>query len=407
MPLTVKSIESLKPKDKLYRVADAHGLCIEITPSGSKLWRLRYRCDGKAKMMALGSWPDESLQDARVTCQEMKRHLRRGVDPAVIRKAQSASSEGAGRFEVVAREWFDRFRHKWSDETASRKIRRLDSHVFPLIGAIQISEVDAPQVRRVLLRLDSLGILHTGHRVKNIISEIMRYAVAMGLITHNPVPDLAGILPPVQEQHRASITDPKGIGGLLRSIDEYQGSPVTRCALKLASLTFVRPGELRHAEWSEINLEAKEWRIPAEKMKMKRPHIVPLSHQSVEVLREIGLVTGHGKYVFPSERSSARAMSNNTVLSALRRMGYTKEEMSGHGFRSMASTNLNEMGFNSDHIERQLAHVEENKVRAAYNYAEHLPERKMMMQAWANYLDSLKAGGKVIPLLASIVGEEA
>ena len=283
---------------------------------------------------------------------------------------------------------------------------RLESHVFPLIGSLPIDQVDAPQIRRVLLRLEALDKLHTGHRVKNIIGEVMRYAVAMGLILHNPVPDLAGVLPPTKEKHRASITNPKEIGGLLRAIDEYTGSPVTRCALRLAAITFVRPGELRHAEWAEIDYEAKEWRIPAEKMKMKRPHVVPLSRQALEVLKDVELVTGHGKYVFPSERSSTRPMSNNTVNAALRRMGFTKEEMTGHGFRSMASTNLNELGFHPDHIERQLAHVEANRVRAAYNYAEHLPERKKMMQAWADYLDALKDGGKVIPLHAKALGQE-
>jgi len=407
MGLTVKKIQSLKPKEKLFRLADANGLCIEVTPKGSKLWRLRYRFDGKAKMMALGKYSDKSLppnilslSDARVKCQEMKQYLANGVDPAVVAKAQSDSERTKINFEAFAREWFEKFKHKWVERTAERKMRRLEGHVFPLIGGLPIDEVDAPQIRRVLHRIESMKTLHTAHRVKNIIGEIMRYAVAMGLIIHNPVPDLAGVLPPTKTKHRASITDPKGIGGLLRSIDEYTGSPVTRCALKLAALTFVRPGELRHAEWSEIDYEGKEWRIPAEKMKMKRPHIVPLSRQTVEVLKEVELVTGHGKYVFPSERSSARPMSNNTVNAALRRMGFTKEEMTGHGFRSMASTNLNELGRHPDHIERQLAHVEANKVRAAYNYAEHLLERKKMMQAWADYLDGLKEEGKVVPFKA-------
>ncbi|WP_319581544.1 tyrosine-type recombinase/integrase [uncultured Pseudodesulfovibrio sp.] len=390
MPLTVKKIDSLKPKDKLYRVADGEGLCIEVTPKGSKLWRLRYRFDRKAKMMALGKYPDLNLHDARIKCRKLKSQLSKGLDPAGATKAGGDTENDENNFEVFAREWFDKFKHNWVARTAKRKMRRLEGHVFPLIGDLPMKEVDAPQIRVVLLRIESLKTLHTAHRVKNILGEIMRHAVAMGVIRHNPVPDLAGVLPPEKVKHRASITDTKGIGGLLRSIDEYQGSPVTRCAMKLAALTFVRPGELRHAEWSEINFDGKEWRIPAEKMKMRRPHVVPLSRQSVEVLKEVELITGHGRYVFPSERSSARAMSNNTVNAALRRMSYTKEEMTGHGFRSMASTNLNELGHHPDHIERQLAHVEANKVRAAYNYAEHLAERKEMMQSWANYLDSLR-----------------
>ena len=398
MPLTVKAIEALRPKKKLYRVADGQGLCLEVTPTGSKLWRFRYRLNGKASMIGLGKWPEIDLLEARTKCLAAKQQLATGIDPATVSKGERAEIKGENTFESFARLWFSKFRHKWVDRTATRKLRRLEGHVFPLIGSLPIDKVDAPQIRRVLLRLESMDKLHTAHRIKNIIGEIMRYAVAMGLIVHNPVPDLAGVLPPTQEKHRASIVDPKGIGELLRAIDGYSGSLVTKCALKLAALTFVRPGELRHAEWSEIDFEGEEWRIPAGKMKMRRPHVVPLSRQAVAVLREIQPVTGHGKYVFPSERSSARAMSNNTINAALRRMGYTKEEMTGHGFRSMASTNLNEMGFHPDHIERQLAHVEANKVRAAYNYAEHLPERKKMMQAWANYLDGLKSGGKVVSL---------
>ncbi len=401
MPLTVKSIEALKPKKNLYRVADGHGLCLEVTPTGSKLWRFRYRIDGKGKMLALGRWPDVNLQDARSACQTMRQQLANGLDPVAVLQERKSEGEGKDTFESFARLWFSKFRHKWVDRTATRKLRQLEVHVFPLIGSLPVDRTDAPQIRRVLLRLESMDKLSTAHRVKNTIGEIMRYAVAMGLIVHNPVPDLAGALPPTQEKHRASIVDPKGIGELLRAIDGYSGSLVTKCALKLAALTFVRPGELRHAEWSEIDLEGEEWRIPAGKMKMRRPHVVPLSCQALAILREIQPVTGHGKYVFPSERSSARAMSNNTILAALRRMGYAKEEMSGHGFRSMASTNLNEMGFHPDHIERQLAHVEANRVRAAYNYAEHLPERKKMMQAWADYLDGLREGGKVIPIHAN------
>ncbi len=401
MALTVKRIENLKAKDRLYRMPDSKGLCLEVPPKGNKRWRYRYRYEGKAKMVSLGTWPDTSLAEARDKRRAMRQALDEGIDPAVAIKSQNAHSSSEGAFENVAREWFGKHKHKWLDSTASRKIRRLECHVFPLIGAIPIDQVDAPQIRRVLLRLESLDKLHTAHRIKNIIGEVMAYAVAMGLIVHNPVPDLAGVLPPAKVKHRASITNPHGIGGLLRAIDGYTGSPVTRCALKLAAITFVRPGELRHAEWTEVDLDAREWRIPAEKMKMKRPHIVPLSRQAAEVLNELQLLTGHGQYLFPSERSSARPMSNNTVNAALRRMGFTKEEMTGHGFRSMASTNLNELGYHPDHIERQLAHVEENKVRAAYNYAEYMPERRKMMQAWADYLDGLREGGKVTPIKAA------
>jgi len=401
MPLTVKKVENAKPKEKLYRLTDGRGLCLEVPPKGRKRWKYRYSLNGKGDTVSIGLFPDMSLAEARQIHADLYKVRSSGNCPKIYYKGQTYKASDGDSFEVVARKWFVRFKHNWVERTGKRKMRRLEGHVFPLIGTLPIDQLDAPQLRRVLLRLESLDKLHTAHRVKNIIGEIMRYAVAMGLIVHNPVPDLAGVLPPTKEKHRPSITDPKGIGGLLRSIDEYTGSPVTRCALKLAALTFVRPGELRHAEWSEIDFEGEEWRIPAKKMKMRRPHVVPLSRQSIEALKEVELVTGHGKYVFLSERSSARAMSNNTVNAALRRMGFTKEEMTGHGFRSMASTNLNEMGFHPDHIERQLVHVEANKVRAAYNYAEHLSERKKMMQAWADYLDGLREGGKVIPIKAA------
>ena len=387
MALTVKGIEQAKPKDKLYRMADGFGLCLEVPPSGSKRWRYRYRFQGKAKMLSLGVYPDVRLAEAREHRDELRRVLRAGIDPAEHLKLKQVHSDGKDRFEAVARDWFSKFKHKWTEETATRKMSRLENHVFPLIGTVAIDKIDAPEIRKVLLSLESQGKLHTAHRIRNVIGEVMRYAVSYGLARYNPAPDLIGVVPPAKETHRASVTNPKEVGGLLRSIDDYQGSPVTRYALKLAALTFVRPGELRHAEWAEIDIERQEWRIAAAKMKMRRQHIVPLSRQSLELLEELRPLTGRGRYLFPSERSKDRAMSNNTVNAALRRMGYTKEEMTGHGFRSMASTNLNEMGFHPDQIERQLAHVEGNKIRAAYNHAEYLPERKKMMQEWADYLD--------------------
>jgi len=321
MRLTVKKVENAKPKEKLYRLVDGHGLCLEVPPKGRKRWKYRYKLNGRDDTVSIGLFPAMTLAEARQIHSELYKVRASGLCPKGYYKDQKNKASDKDSFEAVTREWFAKFKHKWVERTGKRKMRRLEGHVFPLIGAIPIDQVDAPQIRRVLLRLESLDKLHTAHRVKNIIGEVMRYAVAMGLIIHNPVPDLAGVLPPTKEKHRASITDPQGIGGLLRAIDEYSGSPVTRCALKLAALTFVRPGELRHAEWSEIDYEAEEWRIPAEKMKMRRPHVVPLSRQAIEALKAVELVTGHGRFVFPSERSSARPMSNNTVNAALRRMG--------------------------------------------------------------------------------------
>ena len=303
-----------------------------------------------------------------------------------------------GSVEAVAREWFARFSQSWSTSHAETIEQRLDNYIIPNLGQRPINEVTAPELLTVLRKIEALGYVETAHRVKQICGQIFRYAIATGRKDHDPAADLKGALPPAKSKRMASIIDPKGVGGLLRAIDDYKGSIVTLCALQFGTLTFVRPGELRHAEWEEIDLEATEWRIPAEKMKMRSPHIVPLSRQAIAVLKKIQPLTGQARYVFPSERTHSRPMSENTVNAALRRMGYTKDELTGHGFRSMASTLLHEQGWRSEVIERQLAHQERNKVKAAYNHAEHLSERKKMMQAWADYLDALKKGAEVILL---------
>lgn len=285
-----------------------------------------------------------------------------------------------------------------ADSTRVKLHWLLESFAFPWIGARPISDITAPELLAVLRRVESLGKLETTQRLKRVCGQIFRYAVATGRAERDPSADLRGVLKTGKVRHRASITDPAKVGELLRAMDGFAGSLVVACALKFAPLVFVRPGELRKAEWAEFDLDAGEWRIPAERMKMRQPHLVPLSHQAVAILRELYPLTGSGRYVFPSIRSMARPMSENTITVALRRLGYTGDEMTGHGFRSMASTLLHEQGWPSDVIERQLAHAERNKVKAAYNYAEHLPQRRKMMQAWADYLDGLKGGGKVIPI---------
>jgi integrase len=267
--------------------------------------------------------------------------------------------------------------------------------MFPFIGGRPIADVTSREVLTALRKVESRGAIETAHRTKQNASQVFRYAVATGRADRDPTAELKGALAPVRKSHHPSITDPKAIGGLLRAIDGYDGSPATKAALRLASLTFVRPGELRRAEWSEFNLDESEWRVPAERMKMREQHLVPLSRQAVAVLRDLQPITGRWKHVFPGARTNGRPMSENTVNAALRRLGYTKDQMTGHGFRSMASTHLNEQGWHRDAIERQLAHAERNEVRAAYNFAEHLPERRRMMQAWADYLDGLKAGVSV------------
>ena len=288
-----------------------------------------------------------------------------------------------------------RFLSKWTSNHAERILVRFKNDIFPWIGTRPISDIKAPELLNVIRRIESRNAIETAHRALQNCGQVFRYAIATGRAERDITYDLRGALQPVKSRHHASITDPKAIGALIRAISGYEGYFVTKCALRLAPLVFVRPGELRHAEWAEINFESNEWRIPAEKMKMREKHIVPLSKQVIAILQELKCLTGGGKYIFPSIRTPTRPMSEATVLGGLRRLGYTKEEMTGHGFRSMACTMLNEQGWNRDAIERQLAHAERNSIRAAYNYAEHLPERRKMMQAWADYLDSLAENSKI------------
>ena len=390
-PLSDTKIRTTKPQQKPYKLFDGGGLFMLVTPTGGKLWRLKYRFGGIEKLLSIGVYPQISLAEVRQRRDQALAMIANGLDPGNLKKAQKAAqSEEVETFEVIAREWHGKFSQSWAPSHANKIIRRLELYVFPWLGNSAIKSITAPELLTVLRRIEAKGTLETAHRTQQNCGQVFRYAVATGRAERDPSADLRGALPPASSKHMATITDPKEIGGLLRSIDTYKGSIVTRCALQLAPLTFVRPGELRQAEWSEINFEGAEWRIPAEKMKAGTLHIVPLSTQAITVLREIQPVTGNGRYVFPSPRTDSRPMSENAVLSALRRMGYAKDEMSGHGFRSMASTLLNEQGWNRDAIERQLAHAERNSVRAAYNYAEFLTERREMMQSWANYLDMLR-----------------
>jgi integrase len=325
--------------------------------------------------------------------------LAEGTDPSTVRKASKAEQQAqAETFELVARQWHEKFTPSWTPGHAARILTSLSQDAFPWLGHRPIREILPPEVLSVARRVESRGAIETAHRLVGNVGMVFRYAVASGLADSDPTRDLRGALSPTNEKHHASLTDPKAVADLLRTIETYSGSLVTRCALRFAPLVFVRPGELRHAEWSEINIDTAEWRIPAAKMKMRVQHIVPLSRQALAVLEELRPLTGSGRFVFPSERTSERPLSENTVTAALRRLGYTKEEMTGHGFRSMASTLLNELGWNRDAIERQLAHAERNNVRAAYNFAEFLPERRKMMQAWADNLDALREGGRIVPL---------
>jgi integrase len=399
-PLTDTKVRTIKPIEKPQKLFDGGGLFLLVSPTGGKLWRLKYRFGGTEKLLSLGIYPQTSLAEARQKRDQATALLANGVDPNDTKKAQKAAgNQETETFEIIAREWYTKFSPTWAVSHAKTVIRRLELFVFPWFGSKAIKSITSPELLTALRRIEAKGALETAHRVKQVCGQIFRYAIATGRAERDPG-DLRGALPPVSVKHMATITDPKEIAGLLRAIDDYRGSMVTRCALQLAPLVFVRPGELRQAEWSEFNLETAEWRIPAEKMKAGVLHIIPLSRQSLDVLQEIHPLTGHGRYVFPSPRTGSRPMSSNAILAALRRMGFAKDEMSGHGFRSMASTLLNEQGWNRDAIERQLAHAERNSVRAAYNYAEFMPERKKMMQAWADYLEGIKAGAKIIPIRA-------
>ena len=379
---------------------DGAGLYLLINKTGGKYWRYNYRFMGKHKTLSIGVYPDISLKEARDLHHQAKRLLSDGIDPTQKKQLDKSLKieQSQNTFKAIALEWIDRQRPTWAKTHTDNVEGRLKNHAFDYIGNRPIVDITAPELLAMLRRIEAVGHHETAHRVRSVCGQVFRYAIVTGRAQRDPSIDLKGALTSVKTTSFAALTDPKEIGGLLRAIDDYTGDFVTKCALRLAPLVFVRPGELRHAEWTEFNFESNEWLIPAEKMKMKIEHIVPLSEQAINILLEIKAVTGKGKYVFPSVRSRSRPMSENTVNAALRRMGYTREEMTGHGFRAMASTLLNEQGFDVDWIESQLAHSERNKVRAAYNRAKYLPQRKGMMKQWANYLDTLKNGADVIPI---------
>jgi len=401
MPLSDTGIRKAKPTDKAQKLADGGGLYLLLNPSGSRWWRLKYRYGGKEKLLSLGTYPDTGLADAREKRDAARKLLASGVDPGEQRKAEKAAGEerAANSFEAIAREWHAKQSATWVELHASRIMLRLENDVFPWLGKRPIADISAKELLATVNRIVDRGAVESAHRVLQNCGQVLRYAIATGRAERNPVADLRGALPPVKQTHLAAIVEPDAIGGLLRAMDAYNGSLVTKCALRLAPLVFVRPGELRHAEWKEFDLDGAQWNIPAEKMKMREPHLVPLAPQAVEILRELQALTGRGRYVFPSARSPQRPMSNNAVLSALRRMGYATNEMSGHGFRAMARTVLDEvLHFRPDYIEHQLAHAVKDPNGRAYNRTAHLAERRKMMTAWAEYLDTLKAGGNVIPM---------
>ena len=397
MPLTNTAIQNAKPAEKTRRLHDERGLYLEVSPSGGKWWRLKYRFNRKEKRLSLGVYPDVSLKDARERRDDARKLVANGVDPSENRKAQKEAKGGGNCFEVVAREWYAKYSTNWSSDHGDRIIRRLERDIFPWMGEKPIGGIAAPELLSVVQRIEKRGALETAHRALGNCGQVFRYAVATGRAERDPSTDLRGALPPVKVEHFAAVTEPKQVAELLRALEGYEGSIVVGCALRLAPLVFVRPGELRKAEWADINFNESEWRYIVTKTGTQ--HIVPLSRQAVEILEELKPLTGYGRYVFPGARSNGRPMSDNAILAAMRRMGISKEEMSGHGFRAMARTILDEvLGFRPDFIEHQLAHAVRDPNGRAYNRTAHLPERRKMMQDWANYLDKLKAGIKIIPI---------
>ncbi|HYW02739.1 MAG TPA: integrase arm-type DNA-binding domain-containing protein [Gammaproteobacteria bacterium] len=395
MPLSAARIDNAKPRDRNYRLTDGRGLYLEISPRGGKWWRFKYRFNGKEKRIALGTYPEVSLKKARDRREEARSMIADGVDPAANRRAlrEARAEAAANSFEKIAREWHRLNESKWTSRHADRVLSRLKNEVFPWIGSRPVSEIEAPELLRCLRRIEDRGAVYTAHRVRSLCSQVFRYAIVTSRASRDPAADLIGALKPHKTKHYATITDPRQIGALLRAIDGYHGTFVVRSALKLAPLVFMRPGNLRSARWSEIDFQAAEWRVPVERMKSDRQHIVPLSRQALAILRDLHPKTsGEGDFVFPNRDHRDSCMSENTINGALHRLGYSKEDLTGHGLRHMASTMLHERGWASEAIERQLAHVDKNKTRATYNYAEYLPERREMMQAWADFLDELRDG---------------
>lgn len=405
MKLTALSVKEAKPAEKPYKLSDGGGLFLLVNPNGKMYWRYKYRFAGKEKLLALGVYPAVSLKDARAKHRDAQELLSAAIDPSAQRKAIKLTKNQAAEnsFKVVGLEWFAKQKPTWAENHWTKVERMMTRDLFPYLGSRPINEITPPELLAVLRKIESRGALESAKRTKQIAGQIFRYGVATGRCERDPSQDLAGALATPVKKHFASTTEPKAVGRLLNALDGYMGTAVVRAALRIAPLTFVRPGELRTAKWAEMDLAKAEWRYWVTKTKSE--HIVPLSTQSVEILKELQPLTGNSEYVFPSARTLSRPMSNNAVLSAMRRMGVGKEEMCGHGFRAMARTILDEeLHFRPDWIEHQLAHAVKDVHGRAYNRTAHLPERKKMMQAWADYLDNLKAQARAKNVVTASFG---
>ncbi|MEO8154725.1 MAG: integrase arm-type DNA-binding domain-containing protein [Rhizobacter sp.] len=394
--LTKNAIDALKAGVKRQKVFDGEGMYLEVAPSGGKWWRFKYRFGGKEKLISLGVYPETSLKDAREKRQAARNLLAKKVDPSAARKAES-SGASANSFEAIAREFHAQKLEEWSDAHSARWLERLKKDVFPYLGAMDLADITAPLLLQTLRRVEARGVRETVHSIQQAAGQVFRYGIATGRAERNPAADLRGALKPVLVQHMAAVTEPAAVGDLMRAIYAYQGQPLTRAALALSALLFQRPGNIRAMQWSALELTGKAptWRIPATEMKLSRyqksngrPHVVPLPKQAVAFLEELRPLSGHGVYVFPSLLGGARPMSENTVNTALRRLGFDKETMTAHGFRAMARTLMSErLGIDEGVIEAQLAHGKTGPLGAAYDRAEFLAQRRGAMQKWADYLD--------------------
>ncbi len=409
LPLTDKQIRAAKPKDKPFKLFDGGGLFLLVNKTGSKGWRLKYRFASKEKLISLGSYPATSLADARNKRAEAKELLAKNIDPSIARQEQitKAIEKQSNTFQSTSEEWLSK-RDNLEEKTKNGIERTLKRNVYPYIGATPITTLSPKIVLDKVLRpLEERGVVYSAHKVRSIMSQILRYGVACGLVERDVTADLKGALKPIKRNHRAALTEPHKIGQLLRSINDYEGTAVVKAALQLHPLVVTRPGELRHMEWCEIDFESATWEIPSGKMKMKNPHIVPLSKQAITILKTLQLLTGDGKYVFPSIRTTVRPISDNTLNASLRRIGYTSEEMTSHGWRAVFRTLTDEqLGIRVDYVEHQLAHQVKDPLGRAYNRTKHLKQRRELMQTWADYLDRLAADikGKVIPIRTAQIG---
>ena len=393
-PLTDTQVKTAKSREKTYTLADGGGMYLEVSPAGSKIWRMAYRQnDGKSNRLTFGAYPEVSLSEARIKRAAARKHRAEGLDPAQVRRDEkmAKSAMDIHTFEAVARDWLGKTSIERAASTQKKNVSWLEKNIFPEIGTMPISSIKPTDVLKALQKIEARGAVESAHKIKQLCGQVFRFGVASGLAERDVTVDLRDALSAVPQAHYASITKPKEVGALLRAIYTYGGHPYCVAALRLAPVVFQRPGELRSMEWAELDLDAAEWRIPGDKMKMRNDHIVPLARQAVDLLQNVRLISGHGKYVFPSIRTDERCMSENTINAALRSMGYTKEMMTGHGFRAMARTIMDEiLEERVDLIEHQLAHAVKDPNGRAYNRTAHLPARHKMMQRWADYLDGLR-----------------